>query len=692
MKFFSRQLFLVALAGSLSFSCSLSKADIPTPVLTGKSTLPEVNLGSIKLDEDTLKKDVYAAFLANEFDKIDAVQAALLQSFVRTDNGKPLLEVFNEAMEASLQGVGLHDDQYWQSVEKKCAAWHQYNPKSSTAITAYAHTLIDHAWAIRGHGYVDTISDDHWRIIHELAEKAENIMITNKSIGVKDPNWFVVMYKVAQLNNWKHEDYNALINEGAELFPNYYSLYSEATGYMLPQWGGSYDEIEEFANFSADKTRALDGEGAYARFYLRFSHWQSRNSLFKDTKANWLHMKQGFEDILSHYPKSGAGIYNDYAWFACMAHDKEAAFRALNLVGDTPDSYFWDPTITFAHCQNWVGLKPNYNTSFPSLVETPNNYEHAIFVEYLQLIGEIFMVGDFAKLESTYADLILKKTQLPSGEYLQVIFQQAIMDKMYLQKSGDEAYWNRLEKHIQNWIQQYPKSPLAHFMYGYTLLMHARHLDKNAGTSAATFFAALIDKFESLFSRDYLSSAKKYLENTKEVSSQDTLWRNAMMEIAVMQGKDRTIAEQLFHEAAAHDHSLWIVYFCGMRELRNYWKNNVPDELEHYANDAAKYAEKDVGQAMYALIYREFFRENTDNNIFETTKVNWPHMKQGFDDLLLHHPSSWALNNFAFFSCMAKDKETTHKLLEKIGNKTVNGVWSSAPTTTFYYDCSKWAQ
>jgi hypothetical protein len=54
----------------------------------------------------------------------------------------------------------------------------------------------------------------------------------------------------------------------------------------------------------------------------------------------------------------------------------------------------------------------------------------------------------------------------------------------------------------------------------------------------------------------------------------------------------------------------------------------------------------------------------------------WPKMKVGFEDLIARYPNDWNLNNFAIYSCMARDKPKIVELLKKIGGRFLDSAWS----------------
>jgi hypothetical protein len=64
-----------------------------------------------------------------------------------------------------------------------------------------------------------------------------------------------------------------------------------------------------------------------------------------------------------------------------------------------------------------------------------------------------------------------------------------------------------------------------------------------------------------------------------------------------------------------------------------------------------------------------------ENDLFGRSLVDWPQMKRGFDDVIARYPDAWNLNNFARFSCLARDRAKTRALLDRIGADIVPKAW-----------------
>ena len=59
-------------------------------------------------------------------------------------------------------------------------------------------------------------------------------------------------------------------------------------------------------------------------------------------------------------------------------------------------------------------------------------------------------------------------------------------------------------------------------------------------------------------------------------------------------------------------------------------------------------------------------RKNLGGDLFKVTKVSWPSMKKGFEDMIVRHPDAWNRNLYAAYACYVRDRETTGRLLAEL--------------------------
>jgi hypothetical protein len=113
------------------------------------------------------------------------------------------------------------------------------------------------------------------------------------------------------------------------------------------------------------------------------------------------------------------------------------------------------------------------------------------------------------------------------------------------------------------------------------------------------------------------------------------------------------------------------------------------EEIEAFARNAVERTKEKEGAGMYARIYWAASQSLFQGRLFENSNVRWEIMRKGIDDVLQKYPDQWNINNFALFSCLAKDKEMTQKLISMIKGSPIKSGWLG---NTKYYDyCNSWS-
>ena len=81
------------------------------------------------------------------------------------------------------------------------------------------------------------------------------------------------------------------------------------------------------------------------------------------------------------------------------------------------------------------------------------------------------------------------------------------------------------------------------------------------------------------------------------------------------------------------------------------------------------------GNGIYARIYWYASQAEFGHSLFTKSKARWSAMRLGINDVISKYPDQWNINNFALFSCLAKDKEMTKKLINMIKEQPIMKVW-----------------
>jgi len=203
-----------------------------------------------------------------------------------------------------------------------------------------------YAWNARGGGYASSVTRDGWKLYGERLEKAAQVLRDSKSYAASSPAWYDQMVDIQGAMSASREELGQTFAEGAKKFPTYYQLYFTMGNYLMPKWGGSWDDLERFAQWSVTNTKDMDGTSMYARIYWSVSRGLGEDeTLFGTTRASWPKMKKGFEDLMERHPKSKWNL-NAFAKFACMAGDKKTFLALRKRIGkDVMDKAWEDLTL-----------------------------------------------------------------------------------------------------------------------------------------------------------------------------------------------------------------------------------------------------------------------------------------------------------------------------------------------------------
>lgn len=208
------------------------------------------------------------------------------------------------------------------------ALWRRTRPESVNPDLIEAMAFEDWAWSARGHGTVDTVSAQSMTLFRHRSEMAAAALEDTATRAQSSPLWYTLSLKVGLDRSNSAQQLRTLLDRGAARFPRYWPLYGAMLRALMPRWGGSYQQVDEFIR-AVDKKLDADSQ-AYARLYWIYSGLEGDEvDIFTDSKIEWQRMEQGFQALLQRYPHSDY-LLNGWAYLACRAHDA-AAYRSVRL-------------------------------------------------------------------------------------------------------------------------------------------------------------------------------------------------------------------------------------------------------------------------------------------------------------------------------------------------------------------------
>jgi len=312
--------------------------------------IPSITYSGELEDRESIKRIVKNMFIKDNFDGLSKLSKKYLETQERTSSGLWKLTLFYAGVGEIVNGK-IKDKNYWNKLEKKALKWVESQPQSPSGYIAYAMILVERAWMYRGGGWARDVKKESWKPFYEQLEKAKNYLKDHYEIASTDPRWHETMIIIARSEGWHKDSFELLVNKSTKLFPYYYQLYFAAIDYLTPKWHGSKQEIEKFAQKSVNITKAHEKTGMYARVYWYASQTNYGAQLFTKSAVTWTRMSKAIDDVLDKYPDQWN--INNFAFFSCLAGDKQKAAKLLSQVEGAPIIQVWRNVRFFKQCKSW---------------------------------------------------------------------------------------------------------------------------------------------------------------------------------------------------------------------------------------------------------------------------------------------------------------------------------------------------
>ena len=213
--------------------------------------------------------------------------------------------------------------------------------------------MINYAWKARGTGFADSVSEESRRLFKDRLKQAEDLMMEAKQLAPPSIYWYSAMEDLACGQGWDRKRFEQLFDEAFAKEPKYLAIYTRKANYLLPRWHGKPGDWEKFAEEAAQRVGGKDGSVVYAHIAWRMSESHESNSFFKESRASWERIRQGFIDREELYGTSIRDL-NAFCLLAGTARDGETARTLFNRIGDKWDPEIWGTRKYFDEFKAWV--------------------------------------------------------------------------------------------------------------------------------------------------------------------------------------------------------------------------------------------------------------------------------------------------------------------------------------------------
>ena len=218
----------------------------------------------------------------------------------------------------------------WQKYLSTLSTWVEQKPQSVTARVALANAYVRYAWKARDSRKAEeTVNDDDWKAMAERLKKAEALIREAQKLPDKCPYLYLVLANVALGQQWSRTDYEKLVAECHQQFPNYLPIYMSKAYYLQPRWNGTSAEWEDFVAKLADKTGGTDGDIIYAQIIWDINNLDLFDNIFSDNSIlDWQRTKRGLLALIKRYPHD-ATVRKELILLALQADDEKAVHQAF---------------------------------------------------------------------------------------------------------------------------------------------------------------------------------------------------------------------------------------------------------------------------------------------------------------------------------------------------------------------------
>ena len=318
----------------------------PSPVATTHRP-DEVSSPTLE-SEEPYKARIRALFEAANFQELDKEVRTVRNKRERVEGGTWKLLLFYEAV-ATPDAAGNAD---WEARRTKIKQWIASRPDSAAAQIALAGFYEAWAWAARGSGYSNSVSQSGWDLFGQRTQMAKKALMDAAVLKEKCPYWYEVMQNIAEDEGWDKTDARELLDQAAAFEPTYYHYYRDYANFLLPKWYGEEGETQGFAEEIAKRLPEPDASITYFEIasILACQCDKERDSL---AGMSWPRVKQGYSELQRRYGVSDIKL-NRFAYMAYVANDKEAARQAFLLIPIFSRSvHVWRSNETFESAKAW---------------------------------------------------------------------------------------------------------------------------------------------------------------------------------------------------------------------------------------------------------------------------------------------------------------------------------------------------
>ncbi len=271
----------------------------------------------------------------------------------------------------------------------------------------------------------------------------------------------------------------------------------------------------------------------------------------------------------------------------------------------------------------------------------------------------------YDELEKMAKEFRTTKAQSTGGGWKLAIFYNSID---FRSADKNDVQCNEYISKLEKWMRKYPDSLAARIMTANAWIAYGWRARGGGWANTVS------EEGWRLF-HERVEKAYKLLKDKPADPSGDCPGRYyLLLQVAQAQSWDKERCATLFHEAVTFEPGYYAFYMMRAFSLAQRW-GGEKGEWQKFAEKAIKLTPQNEGMGIYTRILRYMWSREEFKD-FKDPSISWSKMKQGFIDMERVYPnSSYNLNSFCMFACIADDKETARALFLRIGNTPKTEVW-----------------
>jgi outer membrane protein assembly factor BamB len=334
----------IAMHSMQSTAFAITAGQTCTAVTAGREAAPARDEVAIAITE--YEKEIQRLLVAKEFARLDAIETELVRDMPLFRTLNPKLWVFYSAVASQKLTARIGQEQHLALLRE----WIAKSPSSAGARIALPETLINMAWAARGSGYADTISEHGGEVFSSFMAQALKALQESSAVASRDPEYFQLSMIVQTLS-----PVEAI--RAASRFPFDATLYWTAVDRCMPKWGGTPDELHAVLDAAAKH-----GGPRYGSALAGVAGWElimsdtTPDDVVKVWSLPWERIRAGFRAWASTPPGDSRAPH----WFAQCAYKMRDRSTARELF-DSPDldwsevaAQAWDSRQAYDTARKWA--------------------------------------------------------------------------------------------------------------------------------------------------------------------------------------------------------------------------------------------------------------------------------------------------------------------------------------------------